>query len=220
MSPDNAFLQDIGNDPGDDTVRLIYADWLTEQDDPRGEFIRVQVHLASLSPRDPRWPELNQRQLDLLQAHQEEWARPLRGLVRRVRFRRGFPDDIELTVQEFVDRADELLRVAPFAQVHLQKASSQLHLLADCEALSRVRGLALSYSYLNDGAVQVLALLPQLEGLRVLLLDHNFIRGPGAEALARSPYLSGLTRLDLRGNQITATGRQALADRFGPAIHL
>jgi hypothetical protein len=110
--------------------------------------------------------------------------------------------------------------VAPFAQFHLLKASSQLSLLADCEPLSRVRGLSLSYSYLNDGSVQVLAGLPQLAGLRVLLLDHNFIRGPGAEALLRSPDLSGLKRLNLRGNQFTAASRQGLIDRFGPALTL
>src|SRR5262249_58371814 len=87
MRPDDAFLQDIADDPDDDAVRLIYADWLTEQDDPRGEFIRVQVQLTGLSPHDPRWPALNQRQLDLLQAHQDEWPLPLRALVRRFHFR-------------------------------------------------------------------------------------------------------------------------------------
>jgi len=220
MGAHDAFLQDIIDDPDDDTVRLIYADWLTEQDDPRGEFIRVQIQLEGLSQRDPRWPELVQRQLNLLQAHQEEWAAPLRGLVRRFHFRRGFPDEVLLTVQEFLDRADTLLSVVPFVQLHLLRPSSQLHLLADCEALTRLKSLALSYGHLNDRAVGELTRLPQLAGLRVLLLDHNFIRSPGAEALARAPHLSGLKRLDLRGNQFTTAGRQALVDRFGPALRL
>ncbi|MDX2010616.1 MAG: TIGR02996 domain-containing protein [Myxococcaceae bacterium] len=33
--------------PWDDAPRLVYADWLSEQDDPRGEFIVVQCRLAS-----------------------------------------------------------------------------------------------------------------------------------------------------------------------------
>jgi len=220
MSPHDAFLQDIVDDPDDDTVRLIYADWLTEQDDPRGEFIRVQIQLESLRPGEPHWCELNQRQQDLLQAHQEEWGRPLRGLAKRFCFRRGFPDDVELTVQAFVDCADELLNVAPFVRVRLLKVSSQLGWLENCKALSRVRGLSLSYSHLNDLSVARLASLRRLEGLRVLLLDHNFIRSRGALELAHSLYLSGVKRLDLRGNQFTTAGRQALIDRFGPAVHL
>src|SRR5262245_53427650 len=198
MTPHDAFLQDILDDPDDDAVRLIFADWLTEQDDPRGEFIRVQCELAGLSPGEPRWPGLDQRQRDLLLAHQEEWAGPLPGLVRRFNFRRGFPHEVEMTVPEFVDRGDGLLRAAPMAEVRLLRASAQLHLLAGCEALRRLRGLSLSYGHLNDGAVHTLARLPGLEGLRVLLLDHNFIRGGGALALAGSPHLCRLTRLDLR----------------------
>src|SRR5262249_36968134 len=38
--PHRAFLDAILEAPEDDAVRLIYADWLEEQGDPRGEFIR------------------------------------------------------------------------------------------------------------------------------------------------------------------------------------
>lgn len=42
-----AFLAAICADPGDDTARLVYADWLQENGrDQRAEFIRVQVELA------------------------------------------------------------------------------------------------------------------------------------------------------------------------------
>jgi len=44
-----AMLQAIVSEPGDDTPRLVYADWLDEHDQPaRAEFIRVQVELAKL----------------------------------------------------------------------------------------------------------------------------------------------------------------------------
>ena len=42
MTHDEAFLQAIIDNPDDDAPRLIYADWLEERGDPRGEFIRVQ----------------------------------------------------------------------------------------------------------------------------------------------------------------------------------
>jgi carbon storage regulator CsrA len=40
--PQSAFLQAILEDPADDSVRLIFADWLDDQGDPRGELIRAQ----------------------------------------------------------------------------------------------------------------------------------------------------------------------------------
>ena len=36
------FIQEILANQDDDTPRLIFADWLEERGDPRGEFIRVQ----------------------------------------------------------------------------------------------------------------------------------------------------------------------------------
>jgi uncharacterized protein (TIGR02996 family) len=38
-----AFLRAIADDPADDTNRLVYADWLEERGDPRGEYIRLRL---------------------------------------------------------------------------------------------------------------------------------------------------------------------------------
>ena len=38
MTPDEAFMQAIIESPDDDSLRLIYADYLDERGDPRGEF--------------------------------------------------------------------------------------------------------------------------------------------------------------------------------------
>jgi uncharacterized protein (TIGR02996 family) len=53
MDEEQAFLRAISAAPDDNTVRLIYADWLEERDDPRAEFVRAQVHLRELAPDDP-----------------------------------------------------------------------------------------------------------------------------------------------------------------------
>jgi len=51
MTERDAFLQAIRDSPDDDTPRLVFADWLTENGDAdRAEFIRVQCELAR------RWP--------------------------------------------------------------------------------------------------------------------------------------------------------------------
>jgi uncharacterized protein (TIGR02996 family) len=50
MSDDTAFLARIIAAPADNRPRLVYADWLEEHGDPRGEFIRVQCELATVRP--------------------------------------------------------------------------------------------------------------------------------------------------------------------------
>jgi uncharacterized protein (TIGR02996 family) len=47
---EDAFLMAIRADPADDAVRLVYADWLDERGDPRGDFLRLHLALKSLSP--------------------------------------------------------------------------------------------------------------------------------------------------------------------------
>lgn len=44
------FLQDLHAHPEDDTVRLIYADFLEERGDPRGEFLHLEAILAAGVP--------------------------------------------------------------------------------------------------------------------------------------------------------------------------
>jgi uncharacterized protein (TIGR02996 family) len=46
---EKGFLRAIAADPADDRNRLIYADWLEERGDPRGEYIRLRLSL-----RQPR----------------------------------------------------------------------------------------------------------------------------------------------------------------------
>jgi uncharacterized protein (TIGR02996 family) len=49
------FLRAIAADPADDTNRLVYADWLDERGDPRGEYIRLRLQLRQ--PRGRRHVE-------------------------------------------------------------------------------------------------------------------------------------------------------------------
>jgi uncharacterized protein (TIGR02996 family) len=41
MGDERGFLEAIAAEPDDDGLRLIYADWLEERGDPRGELVRV-----------------------------------------------------------------------------------------------------------------------------------------------------------------------------------
>lgn len=42
MNEDEAFIRAIVDNPGDETPRLVYADWLDDHDDPRGAYLRAE----------------------------------------------------------------------------------------------------------------------------------------------------------------------------------
>jgi uncharacterized protein (TIGR02996 family) len=53
MREEEGFLQAIQANPDDDLSRLVYADWLDERGDPRGEFLRLQLAIRALAPDHP-----------------------------------------------------------------------------------------------------------------------------------------------------------------------
>lgn len=111
------------NAPWEDAPRLVYADWLTENDDPRGEFIVLQCRLASgrLGAKDVKAAKA--REAELLDAHREEWFGPLEKWLRErdayalshVKLRRGFVSSCRLTVQQRDDLAT-LFQKAPLLE--------------------------------------------------------------------------------------------------------
>src|SRR5260221_508576 len=71
---EDAFMEDIIAHPGDDTPRLIYADWLDDHgQEARAEFIRVQIELTRMGDDDERSDGLRRRERELLAAHGKEW---------------------------------------------------------------------------------------------------------------------------------------------------
>lgn len=128
MTPDEAFLEAILEAPDDDTPRLIYADWLEEHGDPRGEFIRLQCWLASKAEDDPFRSELAARERKLLVEHEADWLGPLHSLLKRWTFRRGFLDDVTLAAGLYLDHADALHRVRTLRRIEVDLTEFQPHL--------------------------------------------------------------------------------------------
>ncbi|HEY1188784.1 MAG TPA: TIGR02996 domain-containing protein, partial [Gemmata sp.] len=107
----------IWADPADDTARLVYADWLQEHgDEARAEFIQLQIEQTQLfSPSalcsDPNERTLTKRETRLISHHRERWLQPLSEIAnqagcdiqwsnshKRVKFARGFPRDVALSL--------------------------------------------------------------------------------------------------------------------------
>jgi uncharacterized protein (TIGR02996 family) len=62
MRDDQAFLQAMQDNPDDASVRLVFADWLEERGDPRGELIRL-LHTLTQSVEVPERSKLEDRLL-------------------------------------------------------------------------------------------------------------------------------------------------------------
>src|SRR6185369_13035646 len=117
MSIDDEFIQTIIADPDDDMPRLVYADWLDEQGDSRGEFIRIQCELAKMPEDDPRRWDLELRQGRLLRWYGcQWWPDPFNPRNRRPEFRRGFIEEqsVMVEVESFLARPEFYFRCYPF----------------------------------------------------------------------------------------------------------
>src|SRR5262245_1408224 len=52
MTEDETFIRAIVDNPGDNTSRLVYADWLDDHDDPRGTYLRAECRWAKSGKRE------------------------------------------------------------------------------------------------------------------------------------------------------------------------
>ena len=72
----SAFLGAIADDPDDGVRRLVFADWLDEHNDPRGEFIRLKVAQQGQMSYSDSWRELGARAERVLAGFREAWVGP------------------------------------------------------------------------------------------------------------------------------------------------
>jgi carbon storage regulator len=215
-----AFLQAILEEPDDEGLRLIFADWLEERGDARGEFIHIQCRLAMLLPGDDGRDELEVREGALWAEHAEAWRAYLPPVLQSATFERGFVETIHLTAIDFLDNAEAIFAAAPVRRLRLAPPAVRLEELAGSPYLGRLAGLDLSDLKPGDGEAALLAASPQTASLHSLVLRGGLIRDAGAAALAASPWLEGLVLLDLSANRIAEEGKRALRARFGDRVRL
>jgi uncharacterized protein (TIGR02996 family) len=68
------FLDAIQAEPADRTRRLVYADWLDERDDPRGELVRIEEEMRDTPVFADRFWELKPRRNALRRLIGAEWC--------------------------------------------------------------------------------------------------------------------------------------------------
>lgn len=231
-------LQGVLDAPADDGVRLVYADYLMEQDDPRGEFIATQVRIAgSLNPASRKAER--QREQALWRKHEAEYTAhlaPLRHEFEWV-FRRGFVDEIEGDGEAFVGVCDQIFSTEPICRLTLRdvddstlqalldkgivgrlcnlslqgQLSSSIKLLAESEQLASLRRINLARCSLNDKSILALAGSPYLT-CESLTLNHNPIGDPSARALASCSQLAACTQLFVAFTNVGDAGLKAITE--------
>ena len=192
-----AFLRAIRAAPDDDLPRLIYADYLDEHGDPRGEFIRIQIERPRLPRDDPRRAGLKAREDELLRRHREEWEGPLAAVVSHAVFRRGFIDDVLVMAEAFLAHAHTLFDWAPIRTIKLRGTFRYVGAILKRPELAALTGLDLCFDHLDNRDAALLVACRHLSGLKRLNLNGNPIGDEGAARLAASPHLTGLEALHL-----------------------
>lgn len=102
-----ALLAEVLAAPHDDGPREVLADYLLERQDPRGEFITLQLAAA----RGAGTAKGLQRMGSLLRRHEAEWLGPLALVLSGREFRRGFLDAATVSINGAAD--DHVWESAP-----------------------------------------------------------------------------------------------------------
>lgn len=188
------FEQAIFDEPDQIENHAVYADWLLDQGDPRGELIQLQLSLED-SHVDPfERAELQVRETELLEDHAYEWLGSLADLfLRRSRsgqvshrrdsdfsFSRGWLNGI---------RADRLYSGTARRLVEAPEARLMQSVVVEDD---------------GDGACHAMRYSSLLPSLRELDLSFSGVTDQGGRDLLESEGLADLLVLDLTGNRMSA----------------
>jgi uncharacterized protein (TIGR02996 family) len=205
MPDESGFLRAIFDAPDDPAPRLIFADWLDDQGDPRGEFLRVQTQLGAWVPDLALRTELQQRERAWLARHGlERLLGPLADLCVAWRYENGFGhvtmEARRFVTKRFTSHGAEWLRNAWVRTLRLERLTGRLAAAAAAEPLQGVYGLDLSGQGLSDADAAVLLASPHLGGLRELQLSNNHLTEAFLQTQWDTPVVERLTVLDIRNN--------------------
>jgi uncharacterized protein (TIGR02996 family) len=177
MSDRTSFLRAIHDNPNDVPLRLVFADWLEEHDDPLAEFIRVQVELEPIRfvCGNPRAETLREREEKLLGKYRESWLgeaasldEPRRIYPDIVRFRNGLPESVLIRAASLVEHASALRRCCPtMHKLILMEVRGNAGLVAKCEGLRDFQWVEVA-DWISPADAQLLSANPHLCEARTL----------------------------------------------------
>lgn len=208
--------------PDDDAPRLVYADWLMEQQNPRGEFIRLQCEATALHDGHPRKLEFERRAAALLHPNRLAWCPPGNPAF-EWRFVRGFPASVKLAAPALKEASSALQAVPSLEglELNFNGVSEPLgevwsRVFSD-PIFERLRALRLTW-HVPQVVVRHLSEQPWLSRLVALQLSWVSLRDEAWKALGATATLRTLETLDLGLSGATDEALEALAGLPWPRL--
>ncbi|MGC4120909.1 MAG: TIGR02996 domain-containing protein [Myxococcales bacterium] len=200
-------LERICADPDDDAARLVYADWLEEQGDPRGRYLGLMVRAGQLPRFDPQRVDLEEQARVLLTGLEK----PRRGYLHSW-YERGLPADLKANLTYFLQHHEHFERL-PLRSLEVSfAAQDELMRLGELPLFSRL--CAFSVSPILPEAIA--AVLPRAPKLRALGLGHARSQ-PAADtrALAKElgPGIEELTLTQLEPSELAPLAAESVVGR-------
>jgi uncharacterized protein (TIGR02996 family) len=192
------FLRAVCAAANDDVPRLVFADWLEEQGDPRAEFIRVQIEYSHLPARDPRRKPLLIRERELFASYHKLWDEILHPvpIIDRT-FRRGFIEEITVSAPDLVHHAELIFTRTPVRSLKLVDVNALSGDIANIAWLAQLHTFDISGNQLADLELARLLASRHWQSLRVLDIRQNQLGNETFQVLML-PVFAGLEEIDLR----------------------
>lgn len=194
-------------DPDDVERRLVYADWLLERGDSRGELIQLCERRLALGQRDR---ELDEGIARLEREHGARIAGSVGRVARKYTLARGFVSIVEMSARSFAIHGEHLLALHPVDRLDLAKLDNDsLALFANTPAVRQLRGLQLRQSV--PASFDELCRGSMFDSLRHFEIWAWQTRGDPLDAFARwrAPRLRSMTlfNVDSAARIVAGIGR-------------
>ncbi|MFO1003683.1 MAG: TIGR02996 domain-containing protein [Planctomycetaceae bacterium] len=221
---EKTFLDEIISDPGDHQPRLIYADWLEDHGDPRGEFIRLQIERES-HPHDPTRNILpGTRESMLFEANSERWVAPLLklGIERTaIGFRWGFIDAVGVSCRTAASHIAAIRDFCPLLRrLYLHGAyDDRIDQVSGSPHLQGLIQIGIQGQLTSENVRRFFFDTPGLETLKAIDCSETNLGDAGLAELLAAPQLQRIIALDLNSVDLSWRGAgQILSWRLAPQL--
>lgn len=200
--------------PDDEAARLVYADWLTQAGDPRGELIQLTLALEAMDDFDARRTATSKRINTVHREHGDTWLAPFRALALpgvQFAFDRGLVTGVRGSASALADAAPRILEHTPFISVvEIQVGDArELDPLAGSPLLAGARRLHLThYTPVRPTGWQALV-VPEV---RAILLSSIAVGPADLAALFAAPNAPNLESLTISGCRLNRGALEPLAE--------
>ncbi len=189
MTDRDALIAAIIEHPEEDTPRLMFADWLKENNEAdRGEFVRLQVLASQAEPHSLQARQYEESSQNLLVTNIGYWTQHLVDRVVSWRFARGFAEHLSVNAATFSREAAKIFAVEPVRSLHITR-------------------FAFTTAPVPLDAIFA---LPQMSRIRSLDLRQMVQHADYFESLDRAPHFQQLTHLGLRNTPVPVNWLRAL----------